>query len=128
NLVAAHWDEGHGFGAARDDDFGGAAANAFGGERDGLQAGGAEAIDGHRGGFNRETCAGCSNARDVNALLAFGHGAAKNDVVDLFGVDGRNASEDFFYGESGKIVGARGAERALVSSADRRANCGNNNR
>ena len=39
NFVAAHGHHGHGLGAARDDDLGRAAANALGGERDGLQAG-----------------------------------------------------------------------------------------
>lgn len=116
-FVAAHGYEGHGLSAASDDDFGGAAANALGGKGDSLQAGGAEAVDGHRGGFDGETGAERGDARDVHALLAFGHGAAENDVVDLFGVDGRNAGEDFFYGESGKIVGAGGAERAFVGAA-----------
>ncbi len=117
NLVAAHGDERHGLGAAGDDDFGGAAANALGSKRDGLQAGGAEAVDGHRGGFDRETGAERGDAGDVHALFAFGHGAAEDDVVDLLGVDRRNAGEDFFYGEGSEIVGARGTQRAFVGAA-----------
>ena len=110
NFVAAHGDHGHGFGAAGDDDFGGAGADAFGGESDGLQAGGAEAVDGHGAGFDGESGAEGGDARDVHALFAFGHGAAEDDVVDFLEVEAGNAGEGFLDGQRGEIVGARGAE------------------
>src|SRR5260370_13621671 len=116
-FVAGYGGGGDGFGAARDDDFGGAATNAFGGEGDGLQAGRTEAVDGHGGGVHGKAGAEGGDARDVHALLAFGHGAAEDDVVDLLGVDGGHAGERFLDGESGEIVGARGAQRSFVGAA-----------
>ena len=51
DFVAPHGDHAHGFGSAGDDDFSTASADAFGGHGDGLQAGGAEAVNRHgRGG------------------------------------------------------------------------------
>jgi len=50
-------------------------------------------------------------------LLAFGHGASEDDVVDLFGVDGRDAGEGFLDGQGSEIIGARGPERAFVGAA-----------
>jgi len=58
-------------------------------------------------------------------LFAFGHSAAENDVVNLLRVDGGNAREDFFYGESGEIVGARGPERTFVRATYGSTDCGN---
>ncbi len=121
NFVAAHGNQGHRFGAAGDDDFRGAAANAFGSERDRLQAGRAETVDGHRGGFDGKSGAKSGDARDVHALLAFGHGAAEDHVVDFLGVESGHAGERFLDGQRGKIVGPRGAQRALVGPADGRA-------
>ena len=117
NLVAAHGHHGHGLGAARHDDVRGAAANAFGGERNRLQAGGAEAVDGHRGSFHGQAGAEASDARDVHALLAFGHGAAENHVVDFLWLETGNAGKGLFDCQPGEIVGARGAQRAFVGAA-----------
>src|SRR6266581_4834969 len=58
------------------------------------------------------------DARDVHALFAFGHGAAENHVVNFLGVEARDARERFLDGESGEIVGARGAERTFVGAPD----------
>src|SRR6266581_1919148 len=66
------------------------------------------------------------DARDVHALFAFGHGAAENHVVNFFGVKARDARERFLDGESGEIVGARGAERTFVGAADGSADGGDN--
>ena len=124
NFVAAHGHHGHGFGAAGDDDLSGAGTDAFGGESDGLQAGRAKAVDGHRAGFDGETGAESGDARDVHALFAFGHGAAENHVVNFLSVETGNAGEGFLDGESGKIVGARRAERTFVCAANGRTNGG----
>src|SRR6184192_3686994 len=84
NLVAAHRHQGHGFSAACQDDLRGPASNALRGKRNRLQTGRAEAVDGHRRSVDRQTGAKRGDARHVHALLAFGHGAAENHVVDFF--------------------------------------------
>jgi hypothetical protein len=89
-----------------------------------LQAGRAEAVDGHSAGFDRKSGAECRDARDVHTLLAFRHGAAQNDVVNFLGVDTGNAGERFFDGKRGKVIGARGAKRAFIGAADRSADGG----
>src|SRR4029077_20321349 len=92
-FVPANGHKRHALVSASDDDFGGPAANALGGERDGLQTGGAETVDGHRGGLHGKTGAEGSDAGYVHALFAFGHSAAENYVVDLFGVEGGDAGQ-----------------------------------
>ena len=92
-LVAAHGNEAHGFGSAGDDDAGGAGADAVIGERDGLETGGAEAIDGCAGNFDGKAGAKSGHARDVPTLLAFGLRAAEDDVVDGGFFEGGNASK-----------------------------------
>src|SRR5712692_8875278 len=114
NFVAAHGD----------DDFGGAGTDAFGCEGDGLQAGRAEAVDGHSTRFDGESGAQSGDARDVHALFAFGHGAAENYIVDFLGVEVGGAGEGLFDGESGEIVGARSAQGAFVGAADGSADGG----
>ena len=81
-LDAAHGNEAHGFGAAGHDDARAARADALIGQRDGLQAGGAEAIDGDAGDFDGQAGAQSGPAGDVPALLAFGLRAAEDYVVD----------------------------------------------
>src|SRR5581483_2011799 len=54
DFVATHWDHAHRLGAARDDDVRGAGANAIGGQSDGLQPGGAIAVDGESGNGDRQ--------------------------------------------------------------------------
>jgi len=124
DFIAAHGHQGHGFRAASNDDFGGAGANAFSGESDGLQARRAEAVDGHRAGFDGESGAERGDAGDVHALFGFGHGAAEDYVVNFFGVEAGNAGEGFLNGQRGEIVGAGGAERAFIGAADGSADGG----
>ena len=82
-LGATHGDEAHGFSPAGDDGADAAGADAEIGEGDGFKAGGAEAIDGDAGDFNGQAGAEGGHAGDVVALLAFGLGAAEDDVVDF---------------------------------------------
>src|SRR5207245_7753786 len=96
-------------------------------QRDGLQTGRAEAVNGHGAGFDGESGTQRGDARDVHALLAFGHGTAENYVVNFFGVEARDARQGFLDGQRGEIVGARGAERTLLSTADGSANSGDDN-
>ena len=118
DFVAAHGHHGHGFGAAGDDHFGVAQHDAFGGHGDGLQAGGAEAVDGHGRSFDGQAGAQRGDARDVHALLGFGHGAAEDDVVDFLGVEAGHAVEGGANGDGREVVGARGAQRAFAGLAD----------
>ena len=118
DLVAAEGDVGHALGAAGDDDVGAAAADAVCGERDGLQAGGAVAVDGHGGDGDGQAGAEAGDAGDVHSLLGFGHGAAEDDVFDLGLVELRDAGEGSVDGEGGEIVGACGAKGAARGFAD----------
>ncbi len=124
NLVSAHGDHGHGFRAAGDNDFGGAGTDALCGEGNGLQAGRAEAVDGHRARFDGEAGAKSGDARNVHALFAFGHGAAENYVIDFFGVQARDAGERLLDGQCGEIVGAGGPQGAFIGAADRSTDSG----
>ncbi len=83
DFIAAHGNHGHGFGAAGDNHFGAAAADALAGQGDGLQAAGAVAIDGHGGRFDGHAGAQRCDARHIHALLAFRHGAAQDHVFDF---------------------------------------------
>ncbi len=112
DFVAAEGHVRHALGAAGDDDVRSAATDALCGERDGLQAGGAVAVDGHAGDGNRQTGAEAGDAGDVHSLLGFGHGAAEDDVFDLGAVELRDALKGAVDGEGGEIVRARGAKRA----------------
>ena len=88
---------------------------------DGLQAGRAEAVDGHGRDLDRQPGAQGGDARDVHALLGFGHGAAEDDVVDLLGIELRDALEGALDGDGGQIVGTGGAQGSFVGLADRGA-------
>src|ERR1019366_6361520 len=59
-------------------------------------------------------------ARDVHALLDFRHGAAEDDIFDLFGIDLRHALERALDGHRGQIIGARRPQRSFVSLTHRR--------
>src|SRR5208283_4703421 len=95
-----------------------AGGDALGGESDGLQAGGAEAVDGHGGAGDGQAGAEAGDARDVHALLGLGRGAAEDDVLDLGAVKLRDAFEGPVDGVGGEIVGARGAQGAARGLAD----------
>jgi len=75
-------------------------------------------FDGHRAGFDGQSGAKRGDARDVHTLFAFGHRAAENHVVNFLGVQAGDARERFLDSERGKIIGACGAERAFVGTAD----------
>src|SRR5881397_4017021 len=77
-------------------------------------SGKAEAVDGHRRSVDRQTGAKRGDARHVHALLAFGHGAAENHVVDFFRLKPGHARKRFLDGQRGKVVGTRGSQRAFV--------------
>ncbi len=118
DLVAAEGDVGHGLGAAGEDDVGAAAADAVGRERDGLQAGGAVAVDGHGGGGDGQAGAEAGYAGDVHSLLGLGHGAAEDYVFYLGAVELGDAGEGSVDGGGGEVVGARGAEGSARGFAD----------
>src|SRR6185503_6318717 len=61
------------------------------------------------------------DAGDVQALLAFGHGAAEDDVLDLGGVERRHPRQRGGDGRRGEIVGTGVAQRAVRGLADGRA-------
>src|ERR1019366_3840924 len=76
--------------------------------------------------FNRQTSAQRRDARDVHALLSLGHGAAEDDILDLFGIDLRHAFERALDGHSGQIIGTRRPQSSFVSFANRRTHGTNN--
>ena len=76
-------------------------------------------------GFDGQSGAKSGDARDVHALLAFGHGAAEDDVVNFLGIEAGNARKRFLDGERGEIVGPRGAQGAFVGAAYGGADGGN---
>ena len=83
-----------------------------------MQAGGAEAVDGHRGDSDWQPGAQRGDARYVHALLGFGSGAADDDVFDFGWVEAFGAGDGFFDGGGGEIVGASGAQGAFAGFAD----------
>jgi hypothetical protein len=120
-LDAAHRNHAHALDTARDGDLDFTQSNARGGIVDRLQTGGAEAIDGrsrHRDGKSR---AQYREARHIQPLFAFGHGAAQNDVFDLRGIETLRARNGFLHNQRGQLVRARVAQRTLEGFADRRS-------
>ena len=92
------------------------------GHRDRLEAGTAEAIDGDAGGGDGQAREQGGDARHVAAGLGFGHGAAEDDVFDVFLGNLGMAREQGADGGGGEVVGARVAEGAAVGLSDGRAN------
>ena len=74
----------HGFRAAGDGHFSLPRHDALRGDRNRLQSRRAEAIDGHRRRFHRQSRAQRRDTRDVHSLFSLGHGAAQNHVLDFF--------------------------------------------
>ncbi len=96
----------HRFGAAGDHDVGFAQSNAVGGHGDGLQAGRAEAVDGHtRYGVGQAGEEG-ADAGHVHALFGFRHGAADDDILDPAGVEIRDFGQRGLEGIGQQVVGA----------------------
>ena len=122
NLVSAHGDHRHRFGPARDHHLGAAAHDALRRHGNRLQAGRAEAIDGHRGHFNWQTRAQRRNAGHIHPLLALRHGAAQNNVFNLFGIKLRHAIERAFDRNGSQFIGTSSPQRTLVRAAHRSAN------
>ena len=97
--------------------------DAAGGERDRLQARGAEAVDGLRRRRHRQAGADGALAGDVAAGGAFGVGAAHHHVLDVAGLDA--GALDGVGDHVAAHVGAVGeVEGAAHGSADRRAGGG----
>ena len=74
------------------------------------------------GTSDRQTRALGRDARNVVARFAFGHGAAEDHVLDILGVQARDAANRFQNGDGGKIIRTRGAQSALARFPDRSAN------
>ncbi len=123
-LVAADGNEAHGFGSASHDDARATRADALIGQCDGLKAGGAEAVDGGAWDLDRQARSQCCPAGDVPALLALGLRAAEDYIVDGRLVEGGNPIESAGEGRCGKIIGAKGGERAFGGAANGGANGG----
>ena len=121
-LDAAHGDQAHGFGAAGDDDAAPPERMRMIGLRDGLKAGGAEAVDGDAGNLDGQAGAESGQAGDVPALLALGLRAAEDHVVDFGSIQAGNLVQSPAEGECGEIVGAGGGERAFGGAANGGAN------
>ena len=108
-FVAGHRDHAHGFAAARDEDVRAARANAVGRHGDRLQAGTAEAVDGDAGGSDGQAREQGGDARHIAAGFGFGHGAAEDDVFDVFFGDLR----DIWRASARMTVAARSSGRVL---------------
>ena len=80
-------DQAAAFEAAGDDRVCFAGHDALRRHRDGLQAGAAEAVDGHARHRDRQAGADRGEARDVLAGRALRHRAAHDDVVDFAGIE-----------------------------------------
>ena len=88
-----------------------ARADALIGQRDGLKAGGAEAVDGGAGDFDGKARAQSSHTGDVPALLALGLRAAEDYVVNGRFVEGGNPSRAPL-----RAVAARSSGRMVESA------------
>jgi hypothetical protein len=124
DLVAHHGrHHAHRLGAGGDHHVGLAEADAVGGERHGLHAGGAEAVDGHARHALRQAGQQQADAGDVHALLGFRHGAADDDVADQLRVEAGRARHDVADDVGQHVVGAHVPQRA-ADLADRGARGG----
>ena len=100
--------------------------DALRGQRDGLQAGRAEAVDCHARGGNGQAGAQSGLAGDVGAGGAFGVGAAHDDVVD-FGALNAGALDGMFDRVATQCGAMGHVERALPALGERGAGGGNDN-
>jgi hypothetical protein len=124
DLIATEGNTGHTLGSSGDDYLCGTPADAIYGERDGLETGGAVAIDGHGRGSYGQTGAKACDAGDVHSLLGFGHGASEDYIFDLGLIELREPLQSTADGEGRKVIGAGGAEGSSRSLAYRCADCG----
>src|SRR5439155_221250 len=112
------------FHAAADHDVGAVVDDVVRGDRDGLEARGAEAVQREPGDRHREPRAHRRHAGDVVALRAVRLAAAHDHVLDLFRVELRHLAEDVLDAVGGEIVGAREVERATERLGERRPRAG----
>ena len=84
--VGAHRDAGHGLDAAGEDEVLPAGGDLLGGDVDGLEARGAEAVELDAGDRVRQAGLDRGGLGDVGALVADGGDAAEDDVVDAVGI------------------------------------------
>jgi hypothetical protein len=106
--------------AAGDVDLAFAGEDALGGERHGLQAGGAEAVHRHAGHRHRQARADRDLARDVAAGRALGRGAAHDHVLDFLRLD-PGALERGVHHVAAHLGAVRLVEGAAPALAQRRA-------
>jgi hypothetical protein len=103
-----------------------AEGHALGGEGDGLEARRAEAVDGHARGGLGEASEEAHHAGHVEALLAFGHRAPEDEIVDLLGVELRNLGHQGADHLTREVVGAGEGEGPLEGAAPGAAHSGCN--
>ena len=85
-------------------------------QRDGLQATGTEAVDGHGAGLNRQTRQQTGQAGHIEALLTLGHRAAEDDIFHHLGLHLRHSLEQPRDDLSSHLVGTSVDQRTLVST------------
>jgi hypothetical protein len=107
-------------GAAGQNHFGVANHNAVGCHGNRLQARGTKPVDRDCRNFRRQSGALAGDASDVHPSFALGHGAAEDDVFDVFGIKPRHAANRLLHGDGGKIIRPRGAQRAFKRFSNRR--------
>ena len=95
-LEARHRDVAHALNASGDNHLGVAEHNALRRISDGLQAGGTKAVDRDRRHGHGKARIQRHRAGEVQPLLAFGHRAADDDVLDITFVESRYAPYGFF--------------------------------
>src|SRR5207248_1310697 len=95
-----------------------ACADSASGVVDGLEAGGAEAVDGDAAHFDGKASEEDGHAGHVAVVLASLVSAAEDDVLDAGGIDA-GAGDKLFDDEGGEVVGADVFERASVAAHGR---------
>ena len=110
--VAAHGDHAHGFHTTGDRAVDGTYHDALTGSGDGLQAGGAEPIDGDGGGLVRKARVEADHSGDVEALLGLRHRASNHEVIDGGGIEAGDLGEGRAEYLSAKFVGSDVFERS----------------
>jgi len=104
-----------------------AAQDALGRHSNRLQAGRAEAVDGHRRHLDRQTRSQRRDASHVHPLLGLGHGAAQDDVFNFLGIKLRHAIERALDSNGSQLIRTRSPQRTLKRAAYRSANGRNHN-
>ena len=97
---------------------------------DGLQAGGAETVDGLSGNVVRQLSAVDDQTAGIQVQLVDGHGAAGDDVADLLRMllDVGNLGDDTLQGLGSVVNGMHISETAFAGAAARGSAVCNNNR